>query len=182
MKRTNVLLTFLFVALNFVMGQSNDSIIKDIRSNYTEIRTHLETCSFLTTEVMGESTEGGEAKAYFDSEKLKLIEVVLYGETGKYAVEYYFNNGLLFFSFEQHFTYNRPIYWDKKMAEEYNDSEVFNPEKTIIIEDRYYFNEEKLIRWIDNDKNEVDLSSEENILKGLGLINQAYKTKGRFKK
>jgi len=131
---------------------------------------------------MDESTEGGEAKAYFDGNAIKLIEVLWYGETGKIKVEYYFDNGQLFFALDSHFKYNRPIYYDSIMAKENNDNETFNPEKTTVKENRYYFSNSKLVRWIGDDKKEVDLINGTKNTTGQELIDHSSKIKDQFKK
>ena len=133
-------------------------------------------------DIMDESTEGGQATAFYDGSNLKLIEEIWFGETGKRKIEYYFDSGQLFFALDIDYDYNRPIYWDSLSAKESNDSEVFDAKKTIVKEDRYYFSNKKLIRWLDNNKKEVDLSLGTNSIVGQGLIADATKVKNKFKK
>jgi hypothetical protein len=63
-----------------------------------------------------------------------------------------------------------------------SDNEVFDPNKTTVIEDRYYFKYEKLILWLNNDGKSVDLLLGTNSLVGQGLIAQAYKLREYLKK
>ena len=182
MKRLLSISILIFLTSNFLLAQNKDSLVKDIRSKYTEIRTNLDSYDTTMIEIWDESTEGGQATAYYDKGDLKLIEVLWLGETGKKQIEYYFNDGKLIFAFDQDFDYNRPIYWDEKTAEENGDKEVFDPKKTTVKEDRYYFNNEKLFLWIDNDKKEVDLSMGTNSITGQGLIAHCYKMRDELKK
>lgn len=182
MKRLLSISILIFLTSNFLLAQNKDSLVKDIRSKYTEIRTNLDSYDTTMIEIWDESTEGGQATAYYDKGDLKLIEVLWLGETGKKQIEYYFNDGKLIFAFDQDFDYNRPIYWDEKTAEENGDKEVFDPKKTTVKEDRYYFNNEKLFLWLDNDKKEVDLSMGTNSITGQGLIAHCYKMRDELKK
>ena len=142
MKKTLIISTIFILTSNFLISQNNDSLIKDIRLKYNNIRENLHSYDTTMIQIWDESTEGGQATGYFDNGKLKQIEIVWLGETGKHQIEYYFNEGKLIFAFDQYFDYNRPIYWDEKTAKENGDNEVFDPKKTTIKEDRYYFNNE----------------------------------------
>jgi len=57
---------------------------------------------------------------------------------------------------------------------------MFDPNKTKITEDRYYFYQAQLIRWLDNDKNEVDLTAGTNALVGMSLIAHANKIRDQL--
>lgn len=108
--------------------------------------------------------------------------MVWFGETGKRMTEYYFDNEKLIFAFDQVFLYNRPIYWDEKTAKEYDDKEVFDAKKTTVEENRYYFNNEDLFQWLDNEKNEKDVTIATNSIVGKELLAHCYKMKDEFKK
>lgn len=181
MNRLIITSTFLLLTSNFLFGQDKDSLVKDIRSKYTEIRTNLDSYDTTMVEIWDESTEGGQATAYYENGDLKLIEVVWLGETGKHQIEYYFNDGKLIFAFDQDFDYNRPN-WDEKTAKGNGDNEVFDPKKTTVKEDRYCFNNEKLFLWLDNDKKEQDLTMSTNSIVGQGLIAHCYKMRDELKK
>ena len=182
MTRLIIISTLILLTSNFLFAQDNDSLVKDIRLKYTEIRANLDSYDTTMIEIWDESTEGGQATAYYDNGDLKIIEVLWLGETGKKQIEYYFNYRKLIFAFDQEFHYNRPIYWDEKTAKENGDNGVFDPQKTTVKEDRYYFNNEKLFLWLDNDKKEVDLTLGTNTIVGQGLIAHFYKMKDELKK
>ncbi len=111
-----------------------------------------------------------------------MIEVVWLGETGKRIIDCYYDNEKIIFAFDRKFIYNRPIYWDKNMAAENGDNEVFNPDKTTINESRYYFKNGKLILRLNNDNNEVSLTDGKNKLAVQELMTQIYQIKGKLKK
>ena len=135
--RPLIISTFLLLTCNFLFGQNKDSLIKDIRLKYNEIRNNLDSYDTTMIQIWDESTEGGQMIAYYDNGNLKLIEVVWLAEIGKNQIEYYFSDEQLIFAFDQDFDYNRPIYWDKEIAKENGDNEFFDPRKTIVKEDRY---------------------------------------------
>jgi len=164
------------------LAQNTDSLTQDIRVKYNYIRTNLSSFDTTMIDIWNESTEGGQGTAFYEDAELKLIQVVWLGETGKNMIEYYFDNGKLIFAFDQAFKYNRPIYWNAKKAKEFDDKEVFDPKKTTVKEDRYYFNNEVLYLWLDNDKKEIDLTMGTNSIVGKGLISHCYKMKDDFKK
>jgi len=182
MKKITTILTILLFTIGLINAQSQDSLIKDIRTKYKDIKNDLSTFNITKTEIWNESTEGGQAIAYYDKDKLKLIEIIRLGETGKRITEYYFDKGKLVFVFDQNYEYNRPIYWDKKMSKENNDNEFFEPEKSLIKENRYYFNNEQLFLWLDNEKNKVDLTLNTNLIVGQDLISNTKKIKEKLKK
>ncbi|WP_298321173.1 hypothetical protein [uncultured Aquimarina sp.] len=172
----------LFWGLGFVFAQSNDQTLRDIRAEYKIIINNLSSYKKVISDLEIQSTEGGEIIAYFDENDLKLIITEGYGETGKNRTEYYFKNQELFFVFDQRFDYNRPIYWNKKRAEENNDNEFFDPQKTKINADRYYFDKEKLFLWLDNEKNKIDLTLGTNTIVGKGLVVHSHKLRSELKK
>jgi len=177
-----ILIILLLLSTGLIKAQSTDSLIKDIRAKYQSIRSNLKNYDTTSREEWEESTEGGQIIGYYKKKDLKLIEGFYFGETGKTETEYYFDKGLLLFVFEKRYAYNRPIYWDKKHAQENSDSVTFDSVKTIIAEDKLYFYREKLIRWISNKTTEVDISLLANSLYGQSLIDHAYKLQDIFKK
>ncbi len=97
-----------------------------------------------------ESTEGSFANFYFQENKLEKIITRHFGETAQKLTEYYLLDGELSFVFEKLYQYNRPFYWDSKAKEDNNDTEVFDFNKSEIIEDRSYFTNGKLLHQINN--------------------------------
>ena len=164
----------LFLSAQILFSQDQQTLIKEIRAKYSTIREHLASYDTTTIEITDESTEGGQATGYYDKSDLKMIEATWFGETGKRITEYYFDNGKIFFAFDRMFTYNRPMYWDEETARANGDKEAYDPKKTKVNEDRYYFNQDKLFLWMDHDKKEVDLTKAENVSAGKEIIEHGY--------
>jgi len=181
MNKTLYILLSLFLASSSILAQNTDSLTQEISEKYNYTRTNLSSFDTTAIDIWGESTEGGQGIAFYENSKLKMIQVIWFGETGRNMIEYYFENGKLIFAFDQNFKYNRPIYWDEKKAVESGDKEVFDSKKTTVKEDRYYFNNEVLFLWLDNQKNKMDLTMGTNSIVGKGLIAHCYKMKDKLK-
>lgn len=157
--KTKLLSALLSLICLTVYSQTEEAKIEEIRKKYKDTRTNYSSYTKKTKDLTGESTEGGEAISFSKGKEIKLIEVTWNGETGKRTIEYYYSGGQLYFAFEQIHTYNAPIYFDEQTAKE-NGMEPFDPKKTTVKSNRYYFYNKELIRWLDNDKKKVDVNSE----------------------
>lgn len=114
---------------------STELIILKIRKEYVSINADYKKYRISLKDIMGLSTEGGELKNYYDGDELKKSVLNLFGEMGKSIREYYFAGKQVFFCYERNTEYDKPIYK--------NDMRIKKIE-----ENRYYFNREKMIRWI----------------------------------
>lgn len=111
---------------------ANDEIAA-IREQYAAINRKLSKCKVVKKDLMGFSTEGGEMAAYFDGAAIVKIAATYQGETGAASEDFYYSNGKLIFVFRKHETYDRPM-----------SGKVVKTE-----ESRFYFNNDKIIRLID---------------------------------
>lgn len=172
-------LTISFTSISY--AQSPDSDINSVRLEYKKIRSNLKSYTSQFLDVMNESTEGGKGIAYYNNNDLKLIEITLFGENGKNIVEYYFKNETLFFVFSQRYNYNMPIYIDEKTAKGSGFDAAFDINKSNITENRYYFKNNEIFLWIDNEKNEVNLGLNDNINEIKYHINFSNRLKTKLK-
>jgi hypothetical protein len=125
---------------------SEEDIIADIKKQFTEINQSTNSYDVNVVEILGESTEGGELKSYTQNGELKKMVVSYFGEMGKLVEEYYFFKEQLFFAFIQRYSYDKPIYVEHSKVEK-------------IEEERYYFHKDKLVRWLNPDKEQVASSN-----------------------
>ncbi|MES2775013.1 MAG: hypothetical protein V4722_12555 [Bacteroidota bacterium] len=122
------------------MPASSDSIEKQItfiRSGYQKINTAGKQLRVKETDIEGESTEGGTMKKYYLKDSLRKVVATYYGETGQLTIEYYFISPGRYFIFEKESSYKNPLFSGKVVIASVN-------------EQRYYFYNGKLIRWLDN--------------------------------
>ncbi|MDA8135471.1 MAG: hypothetical protein M0T82_12690 [Desulfobacteraceae bacterium] len=136
-----------------------DSRVSDISAEYQAIKGALPMLKEEKVSMDGYSTEGGEAKIYRDAKgNLRYMRIELYGEMGKAIEEYYVKNDRLIFMYREFHQYNVPFYLTPEKAKEIG-SDPFDPKKTTLAEDRYYFYDYRMIQWIDRDKKEVSQDS-----------------------
>jgi hypothetical protein len=157
----SLMLMLLVISGRSQVDSNTVEVIKQIRTEYAKINSIKLDCKRQDLNDM--STEGGEIQKCYDEHGLRKAVLIFYGETGKSEVEYYFKNNNIIFSYAKEDKYNAPIYM--KEGGKILSSSV----------SRFYFDDEKLIRWLDNDNKivKVDLypAKEEEIKKDL----KAYK-------
>ncbi len=138
-----------------------DPRISDIRKECRTIRDAVLTLHQETIELIDCSTEGGVAMVFRDAKgSIRLIRVELYSRSGKEFNEYYYRNGFLIFALQEHYRYNVPFNVSKEDAKKMG-IEPFNPRKTRITEDRYYFDSGMMIKWLAEDKHDVEVHNRE---------------------
>ena len=142
--------------------QANDPAveekIKAIRTKYAQIEKALKDCRQVKRDLPGESAEGGELTAWFRDRSVTKLSALFYGESGKALEEYYFWDSELIFVFRVESHYTQPMSGVVKT-------------KT---EDRFYFADGKLIRWLDADKKPRALDAETE-KRGRELLTEAKK-------
>ncbi|MCA1567713.1 MAG: hypothetical protein LC803_19120 [Acidobacteria bacterium] len=113
--------------------------ISTIRRRYTIINKSLAKYRTVKKELSGFSAEGGELAAYFDGKAVMKIATINQGETGRSFEDFYYWDEKLIFVFRKQDTYDKP--YSGKVAR--------------TTENRFYFSDGKLIRWIDENGKQV---------------------------
>jgi hypothetical protein len=150
--KTNLLVSILVVALSTVAAvgeagahtQANDAI-ESIRQHYATINQNVARYRRVKKNLSGFSAEGGELNAFFHGPTVMKMVATFFGETGRTVEEYYFWNGQLIFILQTENRYDKPL--SGKVVK-----------KT---ENRFYFKDDKLIRWLDENGKEVASDSAE---------------------
>ena len=119
------------------------------RARYAAVDKAVPKAIVVKRELQGYSLEGGELTAYFQrGVPLKMV-AKHYGETGKTTDELYFWQGRLFFVLSTRENYNHPI------------SGFDTPVKVTSREQmRFYFDNGKLWRWIDEENKSIESGAE----------------------
>lgn len=126
--------------------------LKPLRENFKRLNSiDYGNWSNIETKYLEGSNEGGEVTFYNWNDKLDKIITQEFGETYQVLTEYYLIDNKLSFVFQKGLKYNSSIW--KKIPES-SDKEVFDIEKSKIVEKRSYFENGKLI---------LQLNSEDNI-------------------
>ncbi len=110
-----------------------EAAVRDTRAHYQEINAHAAKYRQVKKELSGFSMEGGALVAFFDGDALVKTVATFYGESGEATEEYYYWEGKLIFVFR-------------------TDSDYDGLRSGKIVrtaEDRFYFRDGALIRWVD---------------------------------
>lgn len=113
-------------------GRGEDPILS-VRERYAAINRGSAKYRKVTKELSGFSTEGGELVAYFDGPSIVKLTANHLGETGRALEEFYYRDGKLIFVFRRLDTYDAPL----------------SGRVSKTVEDRFYFRDDRLIRWVD---------------------------------
>ncbi len=132
-------------AVNCLASVQTADSIQTIRQQYAAINKGVRRYKKVKKELSGFSLEGGQMVAYFDGPAIVKIVANHYGEGGGAFEEYYYSRGNLIFVYRKDFTYDRPL--SGKVV------------KTI--ENRFYFHDNRLIRWIGETEKQVAVGSPE---------------------
>lgn len=113
--------------------------VKAIRAESAAIEQELKSYREVKRDLPDESAEGGELTAWFKGPALRKLSARFFGETGQALEEYYFARDVLIFVLRVESHYTRPMSGVTKS-------------KT---EQRFYFADGKLIRWLNQDNKDV---------------------------
>ena len=137
-----------------VMGamacSTDSSSIKNITNEVVKINYNLDNFEKEDFDSYEFATEGTSGNIFFENNEIRKMHLEYFGETGKLIEDYYLKNGDLILIQQENYIYNAPIFVDSTMAIELGYQEGFNPDLTNIIEDKFYFNNNKMVGWIDS--------------------------------
>ncbi len=114
---------------------------------------------------MDESSEGGAAVGYFDGSDLGKITAEFYYETANETDEYYFSKGRLIFILAVTSYYKYPINYEHEPIGEVDRRE----------EERFYFKDGKMIRWVKSKGETVSENSLEYSAQERAWLNESGK-------
>jgi len=140
-----VVALFAFSAWGKVPEIPQANAIETIRQRYADINKNVPLYRRVKRNLSGFSPEGGELLAYFHGPSVMKMVATFYGETGKAIEEYYFWNGQLIFVFRTEHRYDKPL-----------SGKVIRKS-----EHRWYFQDDKLIKWLGEDGQEIASDSSE---------------------
>jgi hypothetical protein len=113
--------------------------VQSIRQRYATINQRVARYKKIRKELSGFSAEGGQLIAYLDGPAIVKIAATYYGEGGRADEEYYYQDGKLIFVYRMDSTYSRPL-----------SGKVIRRS-----ENRFYFQNDRLIKWLDENSKAV---------------------------
>ena len=145
------ILIFFILVFSFAICLADDKDIDDIKATYNKLKQSHPGLKKITKDLMGYSTEGGEAVYYKDTKgEILIIEIDFYGESGKAREEYYYKNKALIFMLRTKERYNAPINTLTMSDEDLKEygMERLDHKKSVFEESRFYFKDNKMIQWL----------------------------------
>lgn len=131
-----------------------ESDVKIIRKIFQDTNNDAKSFKKIEKDLEGFSAEGGSLTGYLKDGKVQKMIVTYFGEMGKKVIEMYANQENLVFVFCVESSYDKAF------------GKVVSTE-----ENRLYFKDSTLIRWIGADKKEKDLKAAESITAGKDYLN-----------
>ncbi len=164
-------------------AEAEDPAVASIRKEYQLIQQALPALRAETIELEDYALEGADAKAYRDKKgNIRVIKAELFHESGKEFKEFYYKDGVLIFALYVTHGYNQHPSITPEIAKKEGYEEGFDPKKTSITEDRYYFSGSKMIRWIDENHKEVSPNVQEFKYREQDAINTSLDLLSKFEK
>jgi hypothetical protein len=148
MNKRFIILCFLCAAVSVRAADSPvEEKLKTIRAHYSEIEGSLKNCKQVKRDLPGESAEGGELTAFLKDSSIRKLSAKFFGETGKALMEYYFWENQIIFALRVESHYTKPMSGVVKT-------------KT---EERFYFADGSLIKWLDAQNKDVTASADKAV-------------------
>lgn len=140
------MLTLVFLAMggSSCMAQaaadSLTPVIQSIRAEYAAINAAAGSgrLRVVRKDVFGSSSEGGLMTNYLEGKEIRKTVLERYGVMGKNNTEYYFAHGKLLFCWSVDSIYNKPAGMSGRRLQKTEQN-------------RYYFHQQKMVRWLGPD-------------------------------
>lgn len=140
-----VVIVLFGVLTSYEANAQGSDPIQAIRRQYAAINRNAAKYQKVKKELLGFSAEGGELIAYLSGPSIVKISATFYGEMGRATEEYYYSNDKLIFVFRKDSRYSRPL----------------SGKVVATTENRLYFKDDKLIRWIGENGKQVSSADSE---------------------
>jgi hypothetical protein len=142
--------------------RKQEDVLADIKKKNAEINNNLKE---YTRKEVDDLTwkNGGNITGYYRDKEIKKIEAAHFTDTNRVFAQYYFDDGMLIYALEQNFVYNKPVTYTEEIATGLGDSVWYDDKKTRLEADRYFFNKNKLIKWINHDNADMPVNDVEFI-------------------
>lgn len=150
---------YLALFLLFIIGLSScnrkpeDAVAYDIKT-YESIDKKLNDYKAKSVDDIT-SIAKGTISGYYRENEVKKIYAEHFTDTNRVFTEYYFDDGMLIYIRQQNFVYNCPDTITEEKAKANNDTVWYDDKKTKMEISRFYFNKNKLVKWLAPDNKEI---------------------------
>jgi len=170
------LLLLLFIAITSFTAckKKQENILASIAQKRDKINSKLKDYTLRKADDIVTNGQG-VITGYFRDEEAKKITTEIYAPERRTYTDYYFDDGMLIYVICQDFIYNKPNTYTEQLAKWHNDTEWYDDTKTRLEINKYYFNDNKLIKWTgpsstDIPVNIADFTRKEPILMAQALV------------
>lgn len=171
MKNTFLIAFIALIALGSCQ-KKQENVLASIREKREEINANLK--NYITRQVDDiVSKDRGIIQGYYRDKEAKKISTQHFGREKRNFVEYYFDDGMLIYVVSQDFLYNKPNDYTEEVAAMKNDSVWYDDSKTRLEINKYYFSDNKLIKWTGPSDNDVPVNIAEFTQKEPEIIARA---------
>ena len=153
MRKFSMLLFIMFASFASCKKKP-ENIIADIMKHYKAINDKQKDYTVKHVDDIT-SAASGTITGYYRDDELKKIVAEHFTDSSRTFTEYYFDDGMLIFIFRQNFVYNCPMSYTEEKARAKGDSVWYDDKKTRLDIDKFYFNLNKMIRWVGPDDKEI---------------------------
>lgn len=138
--------------------RKQEDILADTKKTVEEINKGLQKLTKKQVDDITSAT-GGTITGYYRDEEVRKIYAEHFGDKSRVFTEYYFDEGMLIYVVKQEFIYNKPQSYTEEAARSFNDTVWYDDKKTKLEISRFYFNNNKLIKWINGDNIDVPVNN-----------------------
>jgi hypothetical protein len=173
MKRI-LLLAFIAIVSFGACKKKQEDVLASIKKKKEKIETKLKDYSFRKVDDLI-SDGNGVVSGYFKDAEAKKVSTQHFGKEKRSFTDFYFDDGMLIYAVSQDFVYNKPNYYTEELAKEAHDTEWYDDSKTKLEINKYYFSDNKLIKWTgpqatDVPVNIADFTKQEPVILAHALI------------
>ncbi len=151
------------VALTVTVGgckKKHGDMIAAIRAEKTAINDKLKDYELIETQD-AISKEPGALLGYFDGKQPYKMSSQNFGEKRRVFRDFYFDDGMLILIEEQLYLYNKPNTYTEDVARAAGDSVWYDDSKTELVVNKYYFDDNKLVKWTTKNGRDIPTNSTE---------------------
>lgn len=153
-----VIAVFTIAVLGFsACKKKQEDILVSISKQKEKINKDLKKYTLRTADDIV-SKERGIISGYFRDEEVKKVYTQYFGTENRSFTEYYFDDGMLIYVLSQVYIYNKPTTYTEDVAMESGDSVWYDDKLTKLEINRYFFDDNKLIKWTGPSNNDVPVN------------------------
>lgn len=169
-------LAALLLILSALSSCSEDDISGTVK-DCANIDAHINDYTPRTIEMPMQKDEGGSVTIYSKNGKLILATDTAFSDINSASARYYFDDGNMIYVVQNEYDYNQPKFKTRENGTQTGDTSWYDPRKTVLKSNRFYFYHSRMVKWINDQGKEVPTEDRHYDLQRAILIKDAEKIK-----